>query len=85
MQPSPDHSCLDFTVKMRLTTASQVPNPVKKSAIGVQSPRLIVICMRKKGSAANGHSRLEEALAMLIQNRAAFLRQVSETDRQHSE
>lgn len=35
---------------------------------------------REKSS--NGQSRLEEAMAMLIQNQAAFLAQVAETNRE---
>ena len=41
--------------------------------------------MAKKSPELNGHSRLEEAMAMLIQNQAAFLSRASETDRVHAE
>ena len=41
--------------------------------------------MAKRSTASNGHERLEEAMAMLIQNQAAFLGRLSETDRVSSE
>jgi low affinity Fe/Cu permease len=39
----------------------------------------------KKSPESNGHSRLEEAMAMLIQNQAAFLSRASETDHVYAE
>jgi len=41
--------------------------------------------LAKKGSAQNGHNRLEEAMALLIQNQASFLGRLAETDRTTSE
>ena len=41
--------------------------------------------MARKASPDNGHSRLEEALTTLIQNQAALLGRVAETDRAHLE
>jgi len=41
--------------------------------------------LAKRSTASNGHERLEEAMAMLIQNQAAFLGRLSETDRVSSE
>jgi hypothetical protein len=40
--------------------------------------------MAKKAESQNGHDRLNEAMALLIQNQAAFLNHISETDRQHA-
>jgi len=40
--------------------------------------------MAKKAESQNGHDRLDEAMALLIQNQAAFLNRISETDRQHA-
>jgi hypothetical protein len=37
--------------------------------------------LARKATSQNGHDRLEEAMTMLIQNQAAFLARVSETDR----
>ena len=39
--------------------------------------------MAKKVTEQNGPTRLEEAMAMLIQNQAAFVGQLSENDRRH--
>jgi hypothetical protein len=39
----------------------------------------------KKSPESNGHSRLDEAMAMLIQNHAAFLSRAAETDRVYAE
>ena len=41
--------------------------------------------MAKKSAPQNGHDRLEEALAILIQNQAALVARQSETDRLHLE
>ena len=41
--------------------------------------------MARKGTPANGRDRLEEAMATLIQNQAALLSRVAETDRAHVE
>jgi low affinity Fe/Cu permease len=41
--------------------------------------------LAKKSPESNGHSRLEDAIATLIQNQAAFLSRASETDRLHLE
>ena len=41
--------------------------------------------MARKSPPPNGNNRLEEAMAMLIQNQAAFLSRVSETDRAQAE
>ena len=37
--------------------------------------------MARKSAAQNGHDRLEEAMALLIQNEAAFVNRLAETDR----
>jgi hypothetical protein len=43
--------------------------------------------MAKKTSTSshNGHDRLEEAIAILIQNEASFVARLSETQRLHTE
>jgi hypothetical protein len=41
--------------------------------------------LAKKEATQNGRERLEEAMALLIQNQATFLSRVSETDRRHLE
>jgi hypothetical protein len=41
--------------------------------------------LARKVATQNGHERLEEAMAMLIQNHAAFLGRILETDRVGSE
>src|SRR5262249_43998802 len=41
--------------------------------------------LARKGSAQNGRDRLKEAMAMLIQNQAAFVGRISESERRHSE
>ena len=41
--------------------------------------------MAKKEVNQNGRERLEEAMALLIQNQSTFLSRVSETDRRHLE
>jgi hypothetical protein len=41
--------------------------------------------LAKKVATQNGHQRLEEALALLVQNQAAFVNRFSETDRAHAE
>lgn len=41
--------------------------------------------MASKDSSRNGHSRLDEALATLIQNQAAFVANQRETDRLHAQ
>jgi hypothetical protein len=41
--------------------------------------------LARKNTSANGHDRLEEAMAMLIQNQVAFLSRLAETDRATSE
>jgi GTP1/Obg family GTP-binding protein len=38
----------------------------------------------RKTSDSNGHARLEEAMATLIQNQAVFLSRASKTDRLHA-
>lgn len=38
-----------------------------------------------EGLDQDGHDRLEEAMALLIQNQAAFVSRLSETDRAHAE
>jgi hypothetical protein len=39
----------------------------------------------RQKQASNGRTRLDEAVALLIQNEAAFLSRLSETDRAHAE
>jgi hypothetical protein len=41
--------------------------------------------LARKATPQNGHNRLDEAMAMLIQNQAAFLGRLSETERLHME
>ena len=41
--------------------------------------------MPRKGSTGNGRDRLDEAMALLIQNQAAFLGRLAEIDRTSSE
>ncbi len=41
--------------------------------------------MPKRSTSANGHNRLEEAMAMLIHNQAAFLGRLAESDNRLSE
>jgi hypothetical protein len=41
--------------------------------------------LARKASPDNGHNRLDEALATLIQNQAALLARVAETDQAHVE
>jgi hypothetical protein len=41
--------------------------------------------LARKGTTPNGHDRLEEAMAMLIQNEAAFVGRLSENERVHTE
>lgn len=41
--------------------------------------------MAKRAATSNGRDRLDEAMAMLIQNQAAFLSRISEMDRTSSE
>lgn len=41
--------------------------------------------MARKSTSQNGHGRLEEALAQLIQNEAAFVSQQAETNRRMAE
>ena len=41
--------------------------------------------MAKAGSPQNGRTRLDEALAILIQNQAAFVANQRETDRAHAQ
>jgi hypothetical protein len=41
--------------------------------------------MARKEPEANGHDRLADALATLIQNQAAFVGQLAETERHHLE
>lgn len=41
--------------------------------------------MARKSTSENGHSPLEEAMALLIQNQAAFLGRAAETDRRVAE
>jgi predicted nucleic acid-binding Zn-ribbon protein len=38
-----------------------------------------------KGTSQNGHGRLEEAMAVLIQNQAAFVGHIADNDRRHLE
>jgi hypothetical protein len=40
--------------------------------------------LAKKAASPNGRDRLEEAMAMLIQNQAAFVAHAAETDRLHA-
>ena len=40
--------------------------------------------MAKKAMPENGHDRLEEAIAILIQNQATFLRDLAEIERETS-
>jgi hypothetical protein len=44
-----------------------------------------VIALARKASSQNGHSRLEEAMAMLIQNQTSFVAQLADYNRVHSE
>lgn len=37
--------------------------------------------MAKRNASSNGHDRLEEAMALLIHNQAAFLGQMAQTER----
>jgi hypothetical protein len=39
--------------------------------------------LAKHTTTRNGHDRLDEAMAMLIQDQAAFVSQMSETERLH--
>jgi uncharacterized protein (DUF885 family) len=39
----------------------------------------------KKAAEQNGHDRLDEAMALLIQNQAAFVGRLSENDRVHAD
>ena len=41
--------------------------------------------MARKSTPPNGHTSLEEAMALLIQNQAAFLGRAAETDRRLAE
>ena len=41
--------------------------------------------MARKDATPNGHDRLEEAIAMLIQNEAAFVGRLSESDSRRAE
>jgi hypothetical protein len=41
--------------------------------------------LAKKVTPQNGNGRLEEAMALLIQNEAAFVARLSESDRRHLE
>jgi hypothetical protein len=41
--------------------------------------------LARKSTPPNGHDRLEEAMATLIQNQAAFVSRLAETDRRHLE
>jgi hypothetical protein len=41
--------------------------------------------LARKAATPNGRDRLEEAMAMLIQNEAAFVGRLAETDRLHLE
>jgi hypothetical protein len=41
--------------------------------------------LARKATPQNGHDRLEEAMAMLIQNQAAFVGRLSESESRHSE
>jgi hypothetical protein len=41
--------------------------------------------LAKKSESENGHNRLEEAMAMFIQNQASFLGRLAETERATSE
>jgi hypothetical protein len=41
--------------------------------------------LARKGTPQNGHNRLEEAMAMLIQIQAAFVSRLAESDRLHAE
>lgn len=41
--------------------------------------------MARKATSGNGRDRLEDALATLIQNQAAFVNRLEETDRRHVE
>jgi hypothetical protein len=41
--------------------------------------------MPKQSTSSNGHGRLEEAMATLIQNQAAFVSNLVETNRAHTE
>ena len=40
---------------------------------------------RKSASSQNGHDRLEEAMALLIQNQAAFVGRLADADRERAE
>jgi hypothetical protein len=41
--------------------------------------------LARKGTSPKGRDRLEEAMVMLVQNQAAFVNRLPETDRAHSE
>jgi hypothetical protein len=41
--------------------------------------------LARKSQTPNGQGRLDEAMALLIQNQAAFLTRLAETDRVHAE
>jgi hypothetical protein len=41
--------------------------------------------LARKGAAQNGHDRLEEAMALLIQNEAAFVSRLAENDKRLAE
>jgi hypothetical protein len=58
------------------------PRLTEQKAFGAQRPEPT---LAKKAPTQNGHDRLDEAMALLIQNQATFLTRVSETDRRHLE
>jgi hypothetical protein len=41
--------------------------------------------MAKSGERSNGRQRLEEAIAMLVRNEAAFVARLSDSDQRHAE
>ena len=41
--------------------------------------------LAKKGASRNGHDRLDEAIALLIQNEAALAARLMESDKRHAE
>jgi hypothetical protein len=74
--------------------AGSACTPTRKSSNDIRLSRLIrlnsalsrrAVALARKGTPRNGHDRLDEAMALLIQNQAAFVNRLAETDRAHAE
>jgi hypothetical protein len=48
-------------------------------------PAAVEVCLAKKAASQNGHDRLEEAIALLIQNEAALAARQAESDKRQAE